>query len=616
MKAWKGGWKMFLVVLASVLVCLTFYQLEFSQDADARRQGAEGEFQESVRVRYNSLPASLRAQAHEPVQDYDTISGPSKSVQRAVQPSKHPNFHSDTITGHSKPVQDVHTISGPSKPVQHAIQPSKQHLVSHSDTNAGHSKPAQDFDTIPAHSKSVNHPDTIAAYPDPLAVSTKSVQHPRLVSLSGASDQAQHPPKAYAVALKYAGQQGSGIRSLSVLQCVLSSIHKHFYIVEPYIEDSHMWTYSKAGDRLKFSSLFDYDHFSARSNEIGYTEMVTFREFSKFGPNKVIFVIIREEPSLQYLVWPPPHGTKSHPSCLDDETTDKLVRPYDSMVKGERARINNVKPQSCIVRVVELRVTKVDMWNSVKQHVRDVREFIFAEWSPEEVTVVFSQWYHKLFLPVKEPLNGIDCMHEYAKYETKTQFRPSQRLLEDAKRYEDMFMGGQNRLAIMLRVERVIKHYFKEIENDPSDTRPHSLKKCFSEVVKLKEEINRSGPNPMVTMDIGTYGTCTFHQMNQEIANISKGVVMKLYGYKWSIEKWEASFVEASRGEGNKGYIAALQRIVASRADCLILMGGGSFQALAVHDYAERHGSKMCVHLVCAMTQKNVEVQKVIEKYS
>ena len=49
-------------------------------------------------------------------------------------------------------------------------------------------------------------------------------------------------------------------------------------------------------------------------------------------------------------------------------------------------------------------------------------------------------------------------------------------------------------------------------------------------------------------------------------------------------------------------YIAALQRTIASRSDCLLLFGRGNFQEVALSAYLRNHPNKVtrCVHIVCA----------------
>lgn len=417
----------------------------------------------------------------------------------------------------------------------------------------------------------------------------------------------------YVLVLRLAGQQGSGVRSLSVFQCVLGSIHGGFYIIEPNIQETHLATVD--GDQLKFSSLFDFDYFNERSRDIGFPEMVEVDQFTKYSSNYTIYVYIRPDDKyqgMQKVVW---DAKVDETHCLDSEQISLLAQPYKGALSKAEHVLSTLKPGTCIVRIVDLWVCAYR--KCITRPVSAIRNFLFGEWSPQEVTLVFTHWYNKFFIPVDTPLNGVDCLRKYAQNEVRVQFRPSNRLVRDAGTYESLFLGGRNKLAIMLRVERVIKHYLME---DNVNTSNRSLEKCFDKVLTLKLNAEK----PFVTLDIGKFGTQSrFRSTKSEmLAELSNGVLMSLYDNKWSVKEWENSFAEATGGITDVSYIAALQRMIASRADCLVLMGGGSFQSLAVYDYLEYHKNRTngtgwvpCIQLVCVMTTRNTEVQKVIENY-
>ena len=63
---------------------------------------------------------------------------------------------------------------------------------------------------------------------------------------------------------------------------------------------------------------------------------------------------------------------------------------------------------------------------------------------------------------------------------------------------------------------------------------------------------------------------------------------------------WENTFI--STGKVLPMYIAALQRTIASRIDCLLLFGGGNFQEVSLSAYLHNHSNKVTrsVHIVCA----------------
>ena len=74
--------------------------------------------------------------------------------------------------------------------------------------------------------------------------------------------------------------------------------------------------------------------------------------------------------------------------------------------------------------------------------------------------------------------------------------------------------------------------------------------------------------------------------------------MLQVYNGRLSYDKWEESFVTAT-GSTDRGYIAALQSAVASRADCLVLIGGGHFQVMTHQKYMSYGHAHECVYKMC-----------------
>ena len=405
------------------------------------------------------------------------------------------------------------------------------------------------------------------------------------------------PPRSdtlFAYAGGYAGQQGSGVLSLSTFQCFLTSIHgKNALIAEPKFKDSYFLTY--ATSKLSFSSLLDLDHFNKESSRIGYPGMINLEKFIKESPRQAVYICIRgfSGTSRQKMVWQAPRINGSV-KCLQDDDIQSLSGQYHHQ---------SIYSNWCIVRVVELWATLVRKWNGKgAPTVNSVHKLVFGEWSPAEVTLLFTLFSFYKYPPLIVPSTTIDCTKIK---QTRTQFQPAKRIIQDAETYKDMFLGGENRLAIMLRVERLV-----------IGSRGNPLvavKKCFSEVFKLKRKLAVNFI-PLVTIDVGgRYGTGTSNnnQMKDAI-KYSKEAFESLYNNTWSVSAWEESFTKAAGGITDRGYIAALQRVLASRADCLVLVGGGDFQTLAAQDFMHYHNSSECIHLVC---DNNGHVQQAIDTF-
>lgn len=138
------------------------------------------------------------------------------------------------------------------------------------------------------------------------------------------------------------------------------------------------------------------------------------------------------------------------PKCLKFDDILNLSTPYENNLK----RIRKYS-QTCIVRVVELWATLLSTWDGkCASPVNSIRKLIFGEWSPKEVTLIFGYWAFYVYPPLVVPPSTVDCTKAE---HIRVQFQPSKRIIRDAAMYRDMFLGGKNRLAVMLRVERIVR---------------------------------------------------------------------------------------------------------------------------------------------------------------
>ena len=158
----------------------------------------------------------------------------------------------------------------------------------------------------------------------------------------------------------------------------------------------------------------------------------------------------------------------------------------------------------------------------------------------------------------------------------------------------------------MLRIEHMIEYVDHNQEEWTVD-------KCLSEAYRLTKERLRIG-KPMVTLDMGKFGSGVWSMLATKCGVDVDGLTWKsklllnsFFNNEWTFEEWEESFTQATDGKENSGYIAALQRTLASRAECLVLVGGGTFQDLALKDYLRNHPKRedQCVQLICVKNNES-----------
>ena len=394
----------------------------------------------------------------------------------------------------------------------------------------------------------------------------------------------------YILSLAYSGQQGSGIRALASQQCWVGSFSLPMYIVEPFIYNSAIGNFPN-GDNvthvLRFSDYFDIEHFNSKSVNDGLTRLVTWENFLHNAPRNIIFVKMEIIPknSSQFrtsVVWEASVATPCNNSALTRAGGQYLQQ------------ISNM----CVIKVIKAPYTPSSSKTFTGEEMYGI---IFDKWSPDEVTLITSQWRPPWRISGSRS-NG----QEPTCQQLGDKLHMSQKLLKHARHYERLNSGSS--LAVMLRAE----HSLLVLQKKKFRKSQLTIDFCLQKVLNLTYEHHKVvNGGVFTTADVGKFASRswkkTFSKINynsQQRAHTFQAVkdtVVALHKNKLTFEEWEESFSEATGGIQDRGYIAALQRTIASRADCLILMGGGNFQSLTLQDYLHNHPdkSKQCIYRVC-----------------
>ena len=377
-------------------------------------------------------------------------------------------------------------------------------------------------------------------------------------------------------------------------------------IVEPFSNMSHFehspkhWTaVDKNLKVMRFSDYFDLDHFqqTACRDENGQsTNLVKWETFLHSAPRDVIAV------------------TMQHLSGDTDKCFSKIGRPDLSCKSGPRNQTQiDYFTSGC-------ETTEIDeAMNYLKHHgfrvVKHVclnceRGLPSSGYSPDIVmdlisggeslrnkTVLINTWMYSLNL-VKKCQFDKYCSN-CVKYDSNDykKLLPSQRLKDDAKRYLRNILNATSvSVAIMVRSERL----FKTLKSTTKvlsimDTLLQTYKKLLD---KLSKDNDMQALRPFITIDIGRFGSDTYSTLCSECSNYTEIVakfeqmLSHIYGKKWTLQRYENGLIYAVRGVTDGGYIAGVQRVLASEAKCLIMYGGGHYQALTEYHYMLQHPNK------------------------
>ena len=423
-------------------------------------------------------------------------------------------------------------------------------------------------------------------------------------------------PCGYILVQRYSGQQGAGIQALLSLQQWTRDVGLPMMIVEPFLRLSVMQIpRADVGPTgVWFSDMFDLQNFNEMSRSEGSPEIVDWPTFSASASRYIVHV---------KMIAIDRHTDFSRPKVV------WTAAPESRKCKMYGRRICNVARQlnrtCCVVRVVEA------YWKFASRHSlssEDVYGTILGGLDPFQITLIFSLWRGpwQTDHPVSSP-SPPDQLSVTGSSSQVNKFQDSPKLLQSIVNYQNRFMASglstnhTGYVAVMLRAE----HSVLQLQHKRKSNISEEMEHCLSEVLQRTSEAQRElgTSDLLVTADVGYYGSGSWNATMSpgkqgNVTDVQMKVqetVEKLYGGRWSFHDWEQSFSEATGGVKDRGYVAALQRGLASNAACLVLLGGGSFQKLALTSYlhhTKTHGQPQCVHLVC-MENKYSSIKSMLK---
>ena len=370
----------------------------------------------------------------------------------------------------------------------------------------------------------------------------------------------------------------------------MKAIDLRMPIVEPFVQDSIAGGLREGYDGVRFSDMFDLETFNRVSRTEGAADVVPYSTYLTHAPYEAVFVQMDGLKMRDSHQVPPPEVV-----WAAELGSGQCFQPdFDASITLPHYRDGH---HYCYVRVVR------GYHQILKRNAISAEEFystVLGGREPRALTVVLSLW--------RTPWQVKDCPEVT---HTIPKIQDSPRLQEAVHRYRQRLLPPSGQfVAVMLRAE----HAYLMIQSRINQGRPtnYTLQRCLDEVTAKARTVmvERNTSSVFVTADVGLYGTNTWmwalhnphkHEFPAITAQVQEAVE-RLYAGSWSFQEWEDSFAEATGGVKDRGYVAALQRVLASQAACLVLLGGGSFQALSLTSYLHRTAGQphtRCVHLVC-----------------
>ena len=392
--------------------------------------------------------------------------------------------------------------------------------------------------------------------------------------------------QAYIIPYNLYEQQTAAARNLWGLQLWANTVGMK--VVEPFITNNSMSfepITEGISNPVRFSDLYDREYWNRQCISRGCAELVPWEEFLSMASRSIIFVQVC-----------------GHKFRCQTQVIAK-ANPHDALMSisfGRRGISNKAKKYFSDLGFRFVRWVSVQFNRSTPMSLQNFSEYIFDQYNTSNVTVMFENW-----LGIRELRVNLQGIKQVTKYDSVSiGLLPSKKMVADSQRYlQHVIQSGGKYFGIMVRVERA---YLKmSIQKNYKTTDGlNFMRDCAKNLSKLEELQNYTNWDRTLAIDLGTFGSYGYRRSrikDKEEEVLYDDFFKAVFGNSWTIEEFENSFTKYL-GTNNPAYIAQVQRTIAARSDCIVLVGGGStFQTAAIEFYKNFHldVKKQCIIQHC-----------------
>ena len=409
----------------------------------------------------------------------------------------------------------------------------------------------------------------------------------------------QYSEQSFTLSLQYMDQATWGAKRVRSLQCWAAQLKRIMRVVEPSMNNTYLGApVRKPVDGiLKFRDVFDiqwWNHYG--EEQAGFLPLVSWEEFFLHAPRKTILVqIVYRQDAM----------------CFEDSLQNKTGCNWEDS-EVTKFWMKNLWGFSFQV----IRRVCID-FNDLKKviTIKKFNKYIFGK-TPLNVpvTVVFNEWRGPLreahfnkrenncILRIRDPKCSPSGPTGIIHNITMNALRPNLKIFHSAEAYIAKYLtGNSGYIAIMVRWELMfLEHIYHTLE-DPPPLGKNCSEEIREYVLTLRQTKGLS--TAFLATDVGRYGSKILHHgvtlynisYYESGKNLTEELLETLYGRPITLEQYDQQFDEFSGTSTHPTYyVPQLQKAIAAKAECLLLVGWGSFHENTLDLYKKLHKGKEC----------------------
>ena len=414
----------------------------------------------------------------------------------------------------------------------------------------------------------------------------------KLITKQDDSSTAQHiaQQQGYVVPFRLYEQQTMAARNLWHLQYWANTVNMK--VVEPFVSNA-TFTFLPLVDGvsnpMRFGDLYDKDFWNNQATNNSCAGLVTWEEFLLNAPKNAILVLPwgSSKDSIRIEIKPDKiHGNRR---C------DHAKFPRQALEFFRKLGFHFVR-EVCIL-----------FSPSATLSTKQFSHYILDKFSSNNVTVIFGHWQGiaKSRVNIEAPrMRLLDTVH--------VALIPSAKMIKSSEEYVESLPRGDSGkyYGVMVRVEKAYKRPQRKSGYTADEVMKH-MKDCATSLAQHFKTHPKWGRS--LAIDVGQYGSLGMRKSADPTEKKRRQALYEaffttLYGSSWTINDFEDSF-KTYFDMDNAVVVAQLQRTIAAKSDCIVLIGGGSsFQTSALEMYKRFHPNEQeqCIIKHCYQGRINL----------
>ena len=402
-------------------------------------------------------------------------------------------------------------------------------------------------------------------FPDPVNVSNSSI----------ALHTADKESVGYILPYSIWEEQTSGANNLWQLQIWAKQVGMR--VVEPFARDS-FFTMRKIipnfSQAIRFGDYFDKEEWDKQVVRAGGYPLVKWEEFiTNYPRDAIILYTVRSD------------DEKITPLTITfDENATVCARGRiprrDMLWIKETFNVIKTMCYSCATNIPH--PLSLKKFNSLMFYDHGLR--------PYQVTLITVNWLG--IRTVRIHINPLSTFVD--PLQKKVTFLPSKRVMTAYKTYIQQFIGDDKYVGIVFRTHHVMDRYGGSFANQS-----RHLLECSKNLSQVLDAV-RGKWKIFLAYDMGVLGSIRYATRNP-LAPLQEQIFLDVFNGSLQVNQREENLIKAANGTTDRGVIAQLEKVIATNADCIILLGPqSSFVKSSSFLYISQHNTRKCIVTICA----------------